>query len=347
MYNSLREVAEVMRKGRISIVTPVYNGDKTLERTINSVISQNYTDFEYIIVDGNSNDNTELVVRKYNKYISNYIREEDSGIYEAINKGISATTGEIIGIINCDDWYEPNIFGLVSDLFENEKVELVYGNLNLVEENSVLLLKPNMLSRFCIEMVNFHPSSFVRRNLYEKIGCYSTDYKLASDYDFFLKCYLNHSRFKYTDNVLANFSLGGLSTVKRDLCISETHSIVKKYIDDEILLLCFKEYLYKRITVYGAGFWGECIVNKLTKLYTKDIIWVDSDESKQGIIKYNLEIQGPRIIEADRQLLIGVYDGEKIRADYEARGLKVVTVKELLNRYMDFLYEAYCQSISQ
>ena len=120
---------------KISIITVCLNSEKTIEQTIRSVLGQKDEDFEYIIVDGCSSDNTLDIVGKYSKDITRIVSEQDGGIYDAMNKGIALATGEIIGIINSDDWYEEGALEAVRKCFQAVNAEVVYGRMNLVNEN--------------------------------------------------------------------------------------------------------------------------------------------------------------------------------------------------------------------
>ena len=120
---------------KVSIITVVYNGAKTIEQTIQSVLNQTYENIEYIVIDGASNDGTQALVEKYVDNISYYISEKDNGLYYAMNKGIRKATGDIIGIINSDDWYGENAIKDIVDHFRENDVDLVYGQMITISEN--------------------------------------------------------------------------------------------------------------------------------------------------------------------------------------------------------------------
>ena len=121
---------------KVSIITVTYNSEKSLQRSIDSVISQDYLDIEHIIIDGGSADNTIDIINKNKKHIAKYISEKDSGIYQALNKGIRLATGQIIGILNSDDVFaDTNIISKVADNFSKNNSDVVYGNLLYVTKN--------------------------------------------------------------------------------------------------------------------------------------------------------------------------------------------------------------------
>ena len=118
-----------MNNPLVSIITVVYNGEKHIEQTINSVLNQTYSNIEYIIIDGDSTDNTLNIIKKYEDKIAHFISEKDSGIYNAMNKGLALTKGEIISILNADDYYFENTLQQVVDIFSTSQSDIVYGNM--------------------------------------------------------------------------------------------------------------------------------------------------------------------------------------------------------------------------
>jgi glycosyltransferase involved in cell wall biosynthesis len=205
---------------KISIITVVYNGEKTIRDCINSVLSQTYADIEYIIVDGKSTDRTLEIVESYGEKIKKVISEPDSGIYDAMNKGIRAATGDIIGILNADDMYASNdVLEKVAQEFEkNPDIGCVYGDLEYVDKN-----KPTLVKRFwkshSYVFGSFkkgwhppHPSFFIRKGVYEKYGLYRTDLKIASDYEMMLRLLeIKKVPSVYIPETLVKMRTGGVS----------------------------------------------------------------------------------------------------------------------------------------
>lgn len=195
----------------VSIVTIVMNGEKHIERTIKSVIGQTYSNIEYIIIDGGSTDNTLEIIKKYEDHIAYWISEKDKGISDAFNKGVKACTGELVGIINADDWYEPETIEKVVAHFEEG--DIFYGNNQYWKgESKDYLFKANhhYLDR---EMTVNHPAVFVKKELYDKHGLFNLDFKCAMDYELLLRFYTAGAKFVYLDELLTNMQSEGVSDV--------------------------------------------------------------------------------------------------------------------------------------
>lgn len=200
----------------ISIITVVYNGAKTIDQTISSVLNQTYRNIEYIIIDGGSTDGTLDIVKKYDKEIALWISEPDKGLYDAMNKGIIKAKGELIGMINSDDWYEPNAVELVVNAYiENPEKRIFHGDRYDVLKDGTKKLRrfnPSRLKFIFYGMTYNHPSMFVHRDIYEK-NIYDTSLRVLSDYEFVLWNFLNNrNMFNYIPSVYVNYRLEGLST---------------------------------------------------------------------------------------------------------------------------------------
>lgn len=235
----------------LSIITVVFNGEKYLEQTINSVISQNIPNIEYIIIDGGSTDGTIDIINKYSDYISYWISEPDAGIYDAINKGIKASSGKYVGIINSDDWYEPNVFLQVLSAFEKGKCDIVCGLLRLWDDNKLMGIQGNP-SDFLIHGMISHPTCFVKQDLYTQVGLFDNKYKIAGDYDFMLRCLNAKAIFNFHEYVIANFRLSGISNQNANLRRKEFSGIqyknkliTKTAHNKEIIKLIIKNFFKK------------------------------------------------------------------------------------------------------
>ena len=206
-----------MSEIKISIVTPCLNSEKTISRTIESVLSQNFEGVEYIIVDGASTDKTLEIIDSYkNKFDRDsliVISEQDSGIYDAMNKGISRARGELIGIINSDDWYEENCLETVWRKYKELQKEnvVIYGALNFYQ-NSRLREIAYFSHEFLEERMINHPTCFVTKNTYSLIGNFDCRYKIAADYEFMLRALRKRVEFVGIKCVLASHCLGGVSS---------------------------------------------------------------------------------------------------------------------------------------
>lgn len=201
-----------------SIITVCFNSEKTIERTIRSVLQQSNKDFEYILVDGASLDGTLEIIRKYEPLFEGkmkVISEKDEGIYDAMNKGIRVAQGELIGIVNSDDYYEKDALEKVSKVYDGYDYTITYGFQRTVldgKEVMVHLKNHEFLER---DMIT-HPTCFVTRKIYERFGGYSMKYPYSADYEFMLRIRKEKEiRFVKMYNIISNLSLGGVSgTVK-------------------------------------------------------------------------------------------------------------------------------------
>ena len=176
----------------ISIITVVYNRPKYLEKTILSVINQKYRNFEYIVVDGGSTDNTSDVIFKYKKHIDKILIQKDKGVYDAFNKGIKLCTGEFIGIINSDDIYTKEALNIVHKYYsKNRNIDFIFG---AVKKHYALLYgyKPWKI-KFSWGFYTSHSTGFfIKRSSMNKIGYYNLKYKFSSDYDLFYRMIVKH-----------------------------------------------------------------------------------------------------------------------------------------------------------
>jgi len=206
---------------KISIITVCYCSEKTIENTIQSVISQDYPFIEYLIVDGNSIDKTLEITAKYSANISKQISEPDKGIYDAMNKGITMATGDIIGILNSDDIFTSNtiISDIVNVFDSNPDIDAVYGNISYFRDEltgkkvRTWVSKPYYPKFFDNGEVPPHPSLFVKKSVYNAIGAYFPDFKITSDYEFMLRAFKIHGyKPYYLSKFIVNMRMGGEST---------------------------------------------------------------------------------------------------------------------------------------
>jgi glycosyltransferase involved in cell wall biosynthesis len=204
---------------KTSLITVCYNSEKTIEKTIQSVISQEHDNLEYIIIDGGSTDNTINIINKYKNQIDIFVSEKDRGIYDAINKGIKLATGDIIGILNSDDqFYSKNILTEISAQFEiNNYLDAIIGDIVFEKSNGKLHRyytssnwKPKKLEW---GMMPPHPTFYCKRELFFNLGFYREDIKIAADYELLLRFLLvNKVKYTYIPKTFVKMSLGGIST---------------------------------------------------------------------------------------------------------------------------------------
>ena len=201
---------------RLSVITVTYNSREHLEETIDSVLSQEWPDLEYILVDGGSTDGTLDIIRRHAAADSRirWISEQDEGISDAFNKGLKLATGTLIGIINSDDTYAPGALQAVAEAFGcYPECDVFYGDVIRLQGNTpVFRLKPADVKRtIWREMPLNHAATFVTQRAYDKVGVFDISLKTAMDYDIVLRLFKGGCRFSYIDRVLAQVRYGGES----------------------------------------------------------------------------------------------------------------------------------------
>lgn len=204
---------------KISIITVVYNGEKHIEDTILSVLNQNYRNIEHIIIDGGSTDGTIEILKRYNHAIAYWRSEQDKGIYDGMNKGINAATGDIVGTLNADDYYSsPDILSSVASKFASTDVRCLFGDVTFVDGTTgkttryyISESRPERYFRW--GFMPAHPTFFTYRNDYLKYGLYEIDYKIAADYELIMR-FIKSYRLKYIKiaRSMVTMRTGGVST---------------------------------------------------------------------------------------------------------------------------------------
>ena len=199
-------------KPLISIITVVFNGEIHLEQTIQSVINQNYDNVEYIIIDGGSTDGTLNIIKKYEDQIDYWISEKDNGIYEAMNKGIKLATGAFIAFINADDWYEDAAVSTSIYILERDKVDYVFSNIQKVPSRERFkVIWPLEKQKVYQGMMYPHISAIIKKSVYQSVGLFDLQYKIAADFDMALRIHLSGYRASYNNQVIVYFREGGAS----------------------------------------------------------------------------------------------------------------------------------------
>ncbi len=222
----------------ISIITVSFNSEATIKDTIDSVLNQTYTNIEYLIIDGQSKDDTVKIIESFEPeflekgIIYKWISEPDAGIYDAMNKGLKMTSGEIIGIINSDDWYEPDTVETILSLKNNTTSAIFSGAMNRVTRKKKVY--KTMFNQSIDNIKNYmpvnHPATFVTKDVYKKSGGFDTTYKLSADYDFMFRAFNAGASFIFTKKVLVNMRNNGATGQIKNLWISakEDYNIQKK-----------------------------------------------------------------------------------------------------------------------
>lgn len=202
----------------VTIITVCYNSEKTIAQTIESVLHQTYSDIEYLIIDGKSSDSTMKIVENYRMTFGERMKvvsEPDNGIYDAMNKGIRMASGELIGIINSDDFYEQDAVEKIVKSYQKGMCAVLYGEVrNLVDgkEESVSILSHEFLDKRMIG----HPACFITKSAYDRYGLYDTKYCSVADYDLMLRCRNSGGvEFVPVYEIIANFRSGGTCSSQR------------------------------------------------------------------------------------------------------------------------------------
>lgn len=204
---------------KCTIITVSYNAADTIESTINSVLSQDYNDIEYIVIDGNSSDGTLDIIKKYDSKITKWISEKDKGIYDAMNKGIQFATGDIIGILNADDLYASStVISKIVNKFIYTNSDAVYGDLKYVLKNdinkTIRFWKSGEYKegKFLKGWMPPHPTFFVKKDLYDQYGLYRIDMPSAADYELMLRLIHKYKiKVAYLPELITFMREGGVS----------------------------------------------------------------------------------------------------------------------------------------
>jgi glycosyltransferase involved in cell wall biosynthesis len=208
---------------RVSIITATYNSAATVADTLKSVASQSYPYIEHICVDGLSKDNTVDIIKQH-PHVARCISEKDKGLYDAINKGILMATGDVIGILNSDDFFPSNdVIASVVEQFKTSRADAVYGDVAFVKpgniEKIVRLYSSAKFTprKFAYGYMPAHPSFYLKKSCYDQFGLYQEDYKIASDYELLMRMiYTNRITYSYLKKIFVYMRTGGVSnqTVK-------------------------------------------------------------------------------------------------------------------------------------
>jgi glycosyltransferase involved in cell wall biosynthesis len=206
---------------KVSIVTIAFNSADTIRATIESVLAQTYSDLEYIIVDGASKDQTMDIVRSYGNRIHQVISERDQGIYDAMNKGVRMATGDVIGVLNSDDFYADEfVIRDVVERMQSEHADACYADLVYVDRLDTQRIVrrwnsgPYEPGQFLRGWMPPHPTFFLKRSKYEEFGVYALNLKSSSDYELMLRMlHRHHVKVAYLPRVITKMRLGGVSNV--------------------------------------------------------------------------------------------------------------------------------------
>lgn len=245
---------------KITLITVTYNSGNTLKSTFESILKQSYTDIEYIVVDGSSKDNTISIIKEYEPLFKGklkWVSEPDEGLYDAMNKGIRMATGDIVGILNSDDFFTSNnvLQEIATTFKKNKELDAIYGDIHFVNPDNlqkcVRYYSSKVFKRGLMRLgfIPAHPSFYIRRECFDKYGLYKTDYKIAADFEFLLRViYKQKIRTKYLPMDMVTMRTGGASTsgIKSYVGIMKEH--LRAFKENEIYTnvgLLSLRYVYK------------------------------------------------------------------------------------------------------
>ncbi|KAB0665281.1 glycosyltransferase [Oryzomonas japonica] len=235
---------------KISLITVSFNSGSTIEDTIKSVANQNYPNIEYIVVDGLSTDNTLDILKSYPDVVSKVISEKDSGIYDAMNKGIMLATGDVVGILNADDFYvDENVITKVVQAFVINPIDALIADLVYVRPEKLdKIVRYYSSANFALDKFESgwmppHPTFFVKRKCYDNFGLYKTDYKIAADFELLARFMVkNHISYHYLPEVIIKMRTGGASTKNLRSNLILNREIVRACAENDIMTNYFKVY---------------------------------------------------------------------------------------------------------
>ena len=321
---------------KISVVTVVYNAEKTVERTIRSVIEQKYEKLEYIVIDGGSTDETVNIIKKYSDFITYWVSEPDGGIYDAMNKGIALATGDYICFLNADDWFCRRALHTVATFSEGIKADVLVGNIVSVDGTIKQLEYPKPLESILWGIPTAHQAFFVKTSC---VGSFDTQYRIAADYKMLLDLSLSGKTIHYVPYSLVYFSLGGFSDQwyesSKEVYEISKEAILKSQIDNKeyYLGICNRIWLRKQIIhdvqnddfalkvtdyirellpdnkeiiIWGTGGLANSFSRVIEIERSRIKYFVDNDESKWGENTYGCMTRNPLCLGEERNVSIFV-----------------------------------------
>lgn len=252
---------------KITIITATYNSAATVRDTLESVLCQTYKDYEYLIIDGASKDNTLAIVREYEPKFEGrlkYITEPDNGIYDAMNKGIKMSTGDVVGLLNSDDFYTTNdALEKIADAFKNHDVDATYGDIHFVNDEDlskmVRYYSSSVFKRAFMRLglMPAHPSFYCKKSVYEKYGNFDTSYRIAADFENLLRLiFVNRIKILYIPKDFVTMRTGGASTAglssRKQIMREHLRAMKKNGVYSNFFLLSLR-YFYKIFELARGG----------------------------------------------------------------------------------------------
>lgn len=252
---------------KISIITATFNSASTVKDTFESVLAQTYKDIEYIVIDGLSKDNTVEIIKEYEPKFGGrmrYVSEKDKGLYDAMNKGIAMATGDVVGILNSDDFYTSNdILELVAKKMQDKNIDAVYGDIHFVNDNDlskcVRYYSSHIFSRWLMRygFMPAHPSFYCRRDVYTKYGAFDTSYKIGADFESLLRyIFINHIKTVYIKRDFVTMRTGGASTEgfgsRKQIMKDHLKALKNNGVYSNVIMLSLR-YPYKIYEIITSG----------------------------------------------------------------------------------------------
>ena len=236
------------------MITVSFNAEATINATLQSVSNSSYSNVEHIVIDGGSKDGTTDIIKAHEARLAHWVSEPDNGIFHAMNKGLSLATGDLIAFLNADDRYPENALELVAKAFQEKDADIYYGDMyksrEVQGEEKRIRIRPD-LTLMPRTMGLFHPATFIKRSVFDKIGNFNETYRFSADYDLLLRAYIAGVKFHYITEPLAIFQVGGKSGMDHRSYV-EGYRILKEHntghhnaMRNLILKAWVKEKLYK------------------------------------------------------------------------------------------------------
>ncbi len=273
---------------KVSVITVCLNSENYIEKTIQSVLTQTYPNIEYIIIDGKSSDNTLSIINKYREEINTIISEKDSGIYDAMNKGIACSSGDVFYFLNSGDiLYNDTIIERVAKIFiDKPEYQLIYGDLIFFSDKNEKYISNNRrdLAEFLIHGTS-HQSLFVRKTLFETVGLFNTDFRIVADKDWLLRAIIGKKiPITYVEMPVCYFLAGGVSCQYRNEYFFEDSRIIWQYLNRDIVKQSIRSNPLTLIRLLSITLFLE--LNKITiKFFNKNFA-VYLKQVKERCIKF-------------------------------------------------------------
>ena len=308
---------------KITVITVCLNSAETIEKTVKSVAAQECSELEYIVVDGGSTDGTLDILKNYKSAIDILVSESDQGIFDAMNKGIGLSTGDIIAFLNSDDWYEKDALKIVEEAFDDKSCDCVCCDNYVVRRCGDTVYyngTQEPIHNVYFRMIYFHSAIFCKRQFFKKKGNFDLKYKIAADYEWFLRVIKQGAKVHTIHKPVFTFSYGGISSVNDIECGKEAREIAlfhlppsmqeyKDKIEDRFreVILCSTDYAVLRtkflqilgdetIILWGAGVRGKQCAEWFYKMGFRVEAIVDSNQELWGKTEKTIKIHSPRIL---------------------------------------------------